>query len=102
MEFIRLTKEIFEKNAKNRMRVPHAVKLHSNSMLQCILKYGDRVSDKIPFEHFSDCIRHIRRTNRWVDVVNNTFEKKCEPINDVNHPHIYELLSYSSYIECWW
>ena len=52
MEFIRLTKEIFEKNAKNRMRVPHAVKLHSNSMLQCILKYGDRVSDKIPFEPF--------------------------------------------------
>ena len=101
MIFPRLKKEIFEKNAKNRMRVPHAVKLHSNSMKQCILKYSHLITDKIPSSHWIDCIRHLEATNRWVDVMNNSAKQQCEMINTADHPHNYELLDYVSYLEKW-
>ena len=101
MIFPRLKKEIFEKNAKNRMRVPHAVKLHSNSMKQCILKYSHLITDKIPSSHWIDCIRHLEATNCWVDVMNNSAKQQCEMINTADHPHNYELLDYVSYLEKW-
>ena len=101
MIYPKLNKEIFEKNAKNRMRVPSACKLHSDSMADCIETYGPRLSARIPTEHWRSTLVHIRKTNRWIDVMNNTRSKGCEPINHPNHPHVFELLSYVTYIEQW-
>ena len=99
MIYPRLKKETFEKKAKNCMRVPSAVKIHSDSMADCIETYGLNLSHKIPMEHWKSTMAHIRKINRWIDVMNNSRKKGCELINCTNHPHIFELLSYVSYIE---
>ena len=101
MEFTKLRKEIYMKNAKNRMKVSLAVKLFSMSQLQCILRYGHKISDKIPLEHWSSCTNFIYKTNRWIDVMNGNFRSGCTPIDDINHPHIFELLDYTQYLEQW-
>ena len=103
MEFPRLRKEIFEKNAKNRMRVPWAVKIHSASMKTCVKRYRHKISDRIPVDHFGDALTHITLTNRWIDVMNGSSSgfKGCESINDVDHSHVYELLSYVTYLKTW-
>lgn len=98
--FIKLKLEIFQKNAKNRMRVPHACKLHSTSMAECITKYGHLISDRIPMNQLLSVRNHIRRTDQWIDIMNSRLHH-AEPINDVNHRHIYELLDYASYFEQW-
>ena len=101
MEFTRLSLKIFEKTSKNKMRVPDAVKIHSTSMLRCIEKYGDRISHKIPQTQLSDIIDHIKKSDRWIDVMNNSRMKGCKHINSTNHQHIFELLSYASYFHKW-
>ena len=99
MIYPKLKKIIFEKNAKNCMRAPHAVKVHSESMADCIETYDPNLSYKIPKDHWKFTLAHIRKTNCWIDVINNSRNGDCEPINRTDHPHIFELLSYASYIE---
>ena len=101
MIYPKLREEIFEKNAKNRMRVPWAVKCHSESMADCIETYRPNLSDRIPIHHWNFTIAHIRRTNRWIDVMNNSRNNGCGPINHTDHPHIFELLSYVSHMFQW-
>lgn len=101
MLFPSLCMEIFQKTAKNRMRVSFAVKLHSASMHKCILQYRNRISDRIPPEHFEAVLTHIVKTNRWTDVMNNSRNKGCEKISAVDHRHVFELLDYASYFEQW-
>ena len=83
------------------MRVPDSVKNHSGSMLICIEKYGHQISDKIPIEQFSVLKVHNAKSNRWTDMMNNTWRTGCEPINDINHRQTFELLSYASYFHQW-
>jgi len=33
--------------------------------------------------------------------MNNTSERGCKPINERDHPHVYKLLSYASYLKTW-
>ena len=101
MEFIKLKKEIYEKNAKNRMKVSLAVKLFSMSQLQCILRYGPNLTHKIPLEHWDSCINFIYKTNRWINVMNGSSKHGCEPVDNADHPHVFELLSYASYLDQW-
>ena len=101
MDFPSLNFEIFLKTSKNKMRVPAAVKLHSASMLRCIELNGHRISDQIPVEQLSDMKIHVKKSNRWTDVMNGTRNAGCEPINNINHPHIFELLSYASHFQKW-
>ena len=95
MDFPKLGKEIYQKNAKKRMRVPWAVKVHSQSQLQCIERYIAKLAHRIPLEHWTSCKNHITKTDRWVDVMNHSYSKGCEPIDSADHRHNYELLSYA-------
>ena len=83
------------------MRVPDACKPHSDRMADCIEMYGPRLSARIPIEHWRSTLIHITKTNRWIDVMNNLRSKGYKPINHPNHPHVFELLRYMSYIEQW-
>ena len=94
MEFSSLSLIISQKIAKNKMRVPDSVKLHFGSMMSYIEKYYDQISDKIPTEHFSAPKIHIKKSNQWTDMTNNTLMKGCKPIN---HRQIFELLRYALY-----
>ena len=73
------------------MCVPGAYETHSDSMTDCIEMYGRRL--------FARILVHIRKTNRWIDVMINSRSKGCKPINHPNHPQVFELLIYVSYIE---
>ena len=100
MLYPKLNKGIFEKNAKTRMRVPDAVKLHGNSMLRCIEEYGHLISHKIPEHHWYSVKYHIYIMNRFTDVMNQD-KHKAGAIKSVNDPQIFELLSVVSYMEEW-
>uniref|UniRef100_A0A7S2LHX1 Uncharacterized protein n=1 Tax=Skeletonema marinoi TaxID=267567 RepID=A0A7S2LHX1_9STRA len=101
MHFPGITREVFVKDAKNRMRVPLAVKAQSNSMVKIIQTYGRSNAQKCNMETYDSLIEHCTKTNRWVDVMNNSRDKGCEQIDDPDHPHCYELLGYVEYHHRW-
>ena len=100
MIYLKLNKQVFEKNAKNRMRAPGACKPHSDSIADCINTYGPMLSTRIPMEQWrSTQLVYMRERNRWIDVMKNLRSKVCKPTTHPNHPHVFELLSCVSHIE---
>ena len=100
MLFRGITREAFEKNSKNRMNVSLAAKVQSNSMVQIMKLYGS-MNEKCTEETYESLIEHCTKTNEWADVMNNSRHKGCVPIDDPNHEHCYQLLSYASYHFKW-
>lgn len=100
MLYPNLSLKIFERNAKSRMRVCDAVRVHSNSMVRCIEAYKHKCTDFAP-EQYGSLIEYLKKTNDWVDVMNNTWEKNCELINSPDHRHVYDLLDYVKYHHRW-
>ena len=85
----KLTPEHFAgKNPHNRMRSFLVFQVCSNSMIELIKSYANRVDGTTKY---ISTISILKRDDRLIDIVNSTMVKKCEPIKSPNHRHIDEL-----------
>lgn len=96
----KLSRQIFEPNAKSRMRVPDAARAQGGSIANCMAKYGNKNPRASP-STYKSYIEHCHKTDKWVDVMNSNTEKGCSVIDSPNHPHVYDLLDYCAYHERW-
>ena len=100
MLFRKLLREVFELNSSTRLRTPLAMRVYSQTMLECIGYYLGK-NTKASAETYGPIIEYISQMDRFIDIVNGNSDKGCELINSANHRHVFELLDFIKFITRW-
>ena len=102
MVYPKLSREVFEKNAKSRMRVGLAARAQGGSIVKCIQNYGHKNSKAgnslVPYRSY---ILHSQYTDHFFDVMNGDRDSGCENINARDHRHVFDLLNYVRFHHLW-
>lgn len=95
MLYPKLTMEVFDKNAKSRMRVNLACRLFGMSIVKCIKEH-------VPAEEqqqYASYILLANKINRFVDIM--TAKNGCGIIDSSTHQHIEELFDFVKFLHMW-
>ena len=84
----------------NRICVPFAFKIHPGSMVIPLEIYWPTLSENIPQNTGAQHLLTLE-TRSFALITMNNLAGNESLINHNNHPHIFEMLSYASYIEQW-
>lgn len=98
--FPKLSVEIFQLNSSSRLRTPHAMKVHSSSMISMLNHFKSKNANATT-NTYDSLIKYIRTTDRFIDVMNGTFRKGCHLIVSANNPHVFELLDHVMFHTKW-
>ena len=87
MLYRKLNMNIFQQSLKTAMRTSDAAQAQGKTMMDMLMEYGHLNENAGPTT-YNSYIYHCCQTDKWVDVLNATWKKGCEPISTAYHRHV--------------
>jgi hypothetical protein len=100
MLYPKLNMNVFQPTSKTAMRTCDAARAQGQTMMDMLMEYG-HLNENAGRTTYDSYIYHCRQTDKWVDVLNATWKKGCEPISSAYHRHVYDLCDYVMYLTKW-
>jgi len=86
MLYPKLNMNVFQPTSKTAMRTNDAARAQGKSMMDMLMRYGHLNENAGPTTYDS-YIYHCRQTDKWVDALNATWKKGCEPQSYTVRPY---------------